>query len=893
MNRCALVANTILLTAVAFAVSSAVPPLPTFPPDPLDDSTLTFDVGVEKFQWKPQVAFDGTNYFAVWEDSRQDEATDLTIYGARLSADGRLLDSVGIRISGLDRYVDHFPGVAFDGTNYLVTWQGVNPDLVNQDLYGARVSRDGVVLDTGGFLIASADGHQFFGNVAFNGSEYLVAWLDGRNTVAWVYCARVTTTGQVLDPNGIAVMRRDNQNYPGGLAVAASDSTWLIVADEGGGNSIIGALIKRDGTVARIESLACRPDDSRWFPDVDYSPEDSVFFVAWQDWRSGNPPEGNGIWGARVKRDGTVLDPGGFPIADDPSKYQGVPAVAWNGHYFMVAYIENNGAPTWYDIWGKRILPDGTIVDSLTPWQLSSEPMIVGFPDITRAGDEWFAAWEDPRGNSDAGWGTDIYGTRIDSAGFARDPYPNDKVLSASAPRQFKAKAVAHGDEYFAVWQEFRGSRSWDIYAARFSAAGAMLGQPFPVASNSHVVLDPTVAAGNNCYLVAWEDESYGNNTGGILGRRIGFDGVPLDSSVVISPDYINRYPVAAFDGTDFMVAYWEGNFPYEARARRVAEDGSMGSEFVVADIGWRGGSGWNNHTSFGLAFDGARYLLVWPDWNESESQYEIKGARFTPSGTVLDPEGFFVTRTRGRHEDYPCLTYGHGQFFAAWHDSTGDNLMGGRIDTAGHSLDTLGITISSAQGGQRLAGVTRYGGGYFVAWEDERSDISDIYGARVSAAGTVLDPQGIPLAVAPWRQSYACVAPGADGRVLVAWSSYMDTIYSASRLLTVTVALSGVAAPPVQPSGPTVTVRPRPNPFTRATSLCYSLPGPALVSLAVYDVSGRRVRTLASGPAAAGMHFARWDGRDDRGSELPPGVYSIRGQLGGRSVAEAVRLIR
>jgi hypothetical protein len=884
---------TALFVFALFALSGAAPPQAVVQTAPLLDSTLTFDVGVEKFQWKPQVAHDGTNYFAVWEDSRQDEATDFAIYGARLAPNGKVIDSVGIAISGVDRYIDHIPGVAFDGTNYLVTWQGVNPDRGNQDLYGARVSPDGVVLDTGGFLIASADGHQFFGNLAFNGTEYLVAWFDGRNTVAWVYCARVLPSGEVLDPDGIAVMRRDNQNYPGGLAVAASDSNWLIVADEGGGSSVIGAVIKRDGTVARVESLAYRPGDSRWFPDVDYSPEDGVYFVAWQDWRSGAPPEGNGVWGARVTRSGEVLDPGGFPIADNPAKYQGVPAVAWNGRYFMVAYIENNGAPTWYDIWGKRILPDGTIIDSLAPRQLSNEPMIVGFPDIVRAGDEWFTAWEDPRGNSDAGWGTDIYGTRVDTAGRARDPYPADLVISSSAPRQFKAKAATHGSEYFAVWQEFRGVNSWDLYAARFDRAGALVGQPFPLSSNSHVVLDPTVAAGSSCYLVAWEDESYGNGTGGIIGRRVGFDGVPLDTAIVISPDYINRYPVAAFDGTSFMVAYWEGNFPYEARARRVEQDGSMGSEFTVADIGWRNGPGWNLHTSFGLAFDGTNYLLVWPDWQESESQYDVKGARFTPSGTVLDPDGFFVTRTRSRHEDYPCLTYGGGQYFAAWHDSTGDNLMGGRITPGGQSLDTLGITISGAAAGQRLPGVTFDGTDYFVAWEDERNDIGDIYGARVTTRGVVLHPQGLPIATAPWRQSYPAVVAGEPGRVLVVYSSYLDTAYSASRLQALVQPVTGIEAPAVPAPGLGVVSRASPNPFSRATALTYSLPAPARVEFAVFDVAGRRVKTLESGQQAAGVYALDWDGRDELDRELPAGIYSIRGRAGNARCSEAVRLVR
>ena len=881
MNRYVLFVPAVL-TAAAFA---------TLPPNPPLDTTLTFDVGVEKFQWKPQVAFDGANYFAVWEDSRHDESTVFTIYGARLSAAGVLLDTVGIRIAARDRYDKHTPGVAFDGTNYLVTWQAVNPNVGNQDLYGARVSRDGVVLDPGGFLIASADGHQFFGNVAFNGSQYLVTWLDGRSGVAWLYCARVTTSGRVLDTAGIAICRRDNQNYPGGVAVAGGDSNWMIVADEGGGSSILAAIVKADGSVARVETLSFRTGDSRWFPDVDYDPEDSIFFVAWQDWRSGAPPEGNGIWGCRVTRDGDILDPGGFPIADDPSRYQGVPAVAWNGRYFMVAYIENIGSPTWYDVFGKRILPDGTVVDSASPRHLSAGPYVDGFPDIARAGGEWFVAWEDPRGNMDEGWGTDIYAGRVDSSGNPRDIYPNDKVMSASAPRQFKVKAVARGDEYFAVWQEFRGNRAWDVYAARFDGSGAIIGQPFPVSADSHVVLDPTVSAGDSCLLVAWEDEA--TQQGQIVGRRIAFDGTPLGPQFVISDGYINRYPTAAFDGEDFMVAYWEGNFPYEARARRVAEDGSMGSEFVVSDIGWRGGPGWNNHTSFGLAFDGTNYLLVWPDWQESESQYEIKGARFTPSGTVLDPDGFFVTRTPGTDEDYPRLVFGNGQYFAVWHDFTAQNVCCGRIDTAGISLDTLGIQISAVSGDQRSPDVAYDGFRYFAAWEDTRSDIGDVYGARISLDGTVLDPNGMELGVTEWRQSRPGVASNRHGSTFVAYSSFIDTVYSASRLQALTLWTTGIELPPGVSAVRSAVSGCLPNPFSHTTAFSYSLATPTRVSFAVYDVSGRRVRRLRSACQPAGAYSVTWNGRDDAGVGLPAGVYSIRGNLGDTGYGEEIRLVR
>ncbi len=888
MNR---LLTLVSLVACAAGFAVAGPLLPSFPAACLDDTTLTYDVGVEKFQWKPQVAFDGTNYFAVWQDSRHDESSLFCIYGARLSGAGVLLDSVGIRIATLDQYTEYNPGVAFDGTNYLVVWEGVNPGAGNRDLYGARVTPSGTVLDPGGFLISNAEGNQFFANVAFNGSEYLAVWLDGRSGVSWLYCARVTTSGQVLDPDGIPICHRDNQSYPGGVGVAGCDSTWFIVADDCWGLTIAGALVTAGGTVAKVETLAYRPDDSRWFPDVDYSPSDSVYFVAWQDWRSGPPPEGNGIYGARVNRQGAVLNPGGFPIADDPSRYQGVPAVAWNGRHFMVAYIENLGAPTWYDIMGKRILPDGTIVDSLTPRHLGAAPWTDGFPALTAAGTGWFAAWEDSRGNMDEGWGTDIYGARIDSAGVALDIYPRDRILSASAPRQFKTKVAAHGSEYLAVWQEFRGNRMWDIYAARLDDAGGVIGQPFPVSADSHNVLDPAVAAGDSCWLVTWEDE-YADN-GQIWGRRIGFDGVPLGPGFVVSNGYINRYPVAAFDGGRFLVAYWEGNFPYEARGRMVGEDGSMGSKFVIASIGWRGGPGWNLHTSFGLAFDGANYLLVWPDWQESESQYEIKGARITPSGTVLDPGGFFVTRTPGKDEDYPRLAFGAGRFFAVWHDDTGDNLAGGRIDSSGTSLDTLGILISAAGNDQRNASVVFDGSNYFVAWDDARDDIADVYGARVTPSGTVLDPAGIPLAVAPWRQSYPGAASHAPGKVLVAYSTFLDTVYSASRMRVLTLSTSGIVTPPGPVPKHEVISACRPNPFSGATQLEYSLPAPVPVSVAVFDMAGRRVRALVSGVQPAGKHVLKWDGRDDRGRAVPAGVYSVESQAGDTRRSETIRLVR
>jgi hypothetical protein len=65
------------------------------------------------------------------------------------------------------------------------------------------------------------------------------------------------------------------------------------------------------------------------------------------------------------------------------------------------------------------------------------------------------------------------------------------------------------------------------------------------------------------------------------------------------------------------------------------------------------------------------------------------------------------------------------------------------------------------------------------------------------------------------------------------------------------------------------------PNPFGASTELVYEVPpGTEQVSIRVYDIAGRLVRTLIDGPVSPGRWSLRWDGTDTRGRGLPSGVY-------------------
>jgi hypothetical protein len=64
------------------------------------------------------------------------------------------------------------------------------------------------------------------------------------------------------------------------------------------------------------------------------------------------------------------------------------------------------------------------------------------------------------------------------------------------------------------------------------------------------------------------------------------------------------------------------------------------------------------------------------------------------------------------------------------------------------------------------------------------------------------------------------------------------------------------------------------PNPFNPSTTIVFSLDRPGPVDLSVYDLGGRRIATLQSGPLAVGMHRLVWNGRSDAGAAAPSGIY-------------------
>ena len=83
------------------------------------------------------------------------------------------------------------------------------------------------------------------------------------------------------------------------------------------------------------------------------------------------------------------------------------------------------------------------------------------------------------------------------------------------------------------------------------------------------------------------------------------------------------------------------------------------------------------------------------------------------------------------------------------------------------------------------------------------------------------------------------------------------------------------------------------PNPFNPTTTISIALPTDSPVKLEIFDISGRKVRTLVSGNLPAGRHEIVWDGRNAAGTSVSSGVYLYRMNAGAFVQSRKMMLMR
>lgn len=97
-----------------------------------------------------------------------------------------------------------------------------------------------------------------------------------------------------------------------------------------------------------------------------------------------------------------------------------------------------------------------------------------------------------------------------------------------------------------------------------------------------------------------------------------------------------------------------------------------------------------------------------------------------------------------------------------------------------------------------------------------------------------------------------------------------------------------------VDDAGPAgFTLRPEPNPARGPIHFSIGAPADGLQRLEAFDAGGRLVRRIESAWHPAGARRARWDGLDEAGRSVPPGVYVVVLRSGGETARARVAIVR
>lgn len=317
-----------------------------------------------------QVAFDGGNYLLAW-DSYGHPSPEI-IVGQLVSKTGALVGTPFTINAGAGyQWFTSFHNLIFDGTNYFVVWERLyNPDdRSSADVYGQFVTRTGSLLGAP-MAISTAPHGQVSPNLALDGTNILVTWLDGRNQSACyadetgTHCPESDIYGQfvtksstgaagTLAGGNFAISQSSLPKGDAPFAVAFDGTNYLITFQElnalpdacpEGGCQVkaFGQFISRAGQAAGPRFTISNTPGNHVFPMAAF--DGSNYLVTWED----------GFGSRNVTTKGRYMSPAGaftspeFTLFATTSNgmmpYAAGVGGFYGGKYFLVANWGTPGA---------------------------------------------------------------------------------------------------------------------------------------------------------------------------------------------------------------------------------------------------------------------------------------------------------------------------------------------------------------------------------------------------------------------------------------------------------------------------------------------------------------------------------------------------------------------
>ncbi len=201
--------------------------------------------GIQK---SPDVIFGGGSYFTVWSDAR---GGSNMIFGARVAPSGTVVDTAGIAISTSS---GDTPVVEFDGSRFFVVWSSMIT------IKGMFVTTGGAPQDS--VTVSSGFATRYAPNIAFDGIDYLVVWVEWVSTTYEV-CGQFVSPAGALIGSKFSIGTTSLASKPG---ISFDGTNYIITWTLS--NDIWARQYDTSGAPLGPAFLVSNHPDNQYFPDV-------------------------------------------------------------------------------------------------------------------------------------------------------------------------------------------------------------------------------------------------------------------------------------------------------------------------------------------------------------------------------------------------------------------------------------------------------------------------------------------------------------------------------------------------------------------------------------------------------------------------------------------------
>lgn len=669
----------------------------------------------------------GGTALAVWRDARRGP---YDVFATRVAPSGLSpLDSVGFLVSEPTSASVGSAAVAFGGGAFLVAWTHAGRVLVR------RVATSGAFVDATPIVVREATGASSI-DVVFDGTDFVLAWSEGATGSLDLFAARVTTDALVRDATPLVL-----SNAPGsqsGVRLASSAGTthavWTDTRTDTG--DVYGAYIA-SGTVTDGGVIATGTG-YQGAPAITAGA--GTMLVAWQETDLGV---------VRL----VALDPTGWPA--------GTPRIVASGGAMgpRLASSTTGHLIAWHEGSGTRITYAATLTATggagSSPVELGRSSS--GGPEsIAYDGGNYLVT--STRSVSSA---TDLYLSRVYTSGLASSAV----MLTNAAQPQTSGRVAESGGSYLMVWAIDRGGyEGTDIFGMRVDSAGGVLDvSPLGIVTEDDDQTSPDVAGdGLGGWLVAWvarRPASGGAYFTDVRGRRVTAAGT-MSGAFDIARGGVAGAPAVGGGPSGYVVLH--RNYPDIVATRVGRTSGVLGSHVL--------GPAPYYNTANAVVWDGTAFQLAWV--STPSSWEEIWGARLTPDGAVAPAGGRQLVSFGPGTPRNPALAAGGGSVLLTWmqFESTArQNVRALRLDAAGAPIGSP-FVVTTTSANALYPSATFEGTDFFVSWDRERGASTAVEGARVTTAGVVREPDGVPIVS---DASGSELSSGGGGRAIILYHGF------------------------------------------------------------------------------------------------------------------------